>query len=47
MVRLHYGSALDTFGEKRCSPNAPNRTPIHLGGFGECLCSLNIPNELP
>ena len=47
MVHLHYGSALDTFGEQRCSPNAPNRTPIHLGVFGERLYSLNIPNALP
>ena len=47
MVRMHYGSALGTFGEHRRSPNAPNRTPMHLGAFGERLCSPNVPNAQP
>ena len=33
MVRMSYGSALGTFGEHRCSPNAPNRIPMHLERF--------------
>ena len=47
MVRMHYGSALGIFGVQSRSPNAPNRTPMHLGAFGEHLCSPNVPNTLP
>ena len=33
MVRMHYGSALGTFGEQRRSLNAPNRNSMHLGAL--------------
>ena len=43
MVRIRYGSALGTFGERLCSPNVPNALPNMvcmryggaLGTFGE------------
>ena len=44
---MHYGSALGTSQEKKRSPNAPNRTPMHLGVFGERICPPNVPNALP
>ena len=47
MVRIHYGSALGTFGEQRRSPHAPKCIGVPLGAFGERLCSPTIPNALP
>ena len=46
MVHMLYGSALDTFEEQRCSPNAPKCIGVQLGAFGERLCSPNVPNAL-
>ena len=47
MVYMYYGSVLGTFGEHRCSPNAPKCIGVWLGAFGERLWSPNVPKALP